>query len=82
MEFLREHGTEASNMLFTEFNMEDALEVRGEEKFEEGMEKGIQVLIQAFKKLGRSREEAQKELEESYALNREEAEKYVIQFWQ
>lgn len=39
-EFLREHGTEVSNMLFTEFNMEDALAVRGEEKFAEGMEKG------------------------------------------
>ena len=25
-EFLREHGTEAVNMLFTEFDMEDALE--------------------------------------------------------
>lgn len=35
-EFLREHGTEAVNMLFTEFNMEDALEVR----YEEGMTKG------------------------------------------
>ena len=94
VEFLREHGTEASNMLFTEFNMEDALEVRGEEKFEEGMEKGIeqgkelgrstgiQVLVQAFKKLGRSREEAQKELEESYALSQDEAEKYLVRFWQ
>ena len=40
-EFFREHGTEASNMLFTEFNMEDALEVRGEEKFDEGLEKGF-----------------------------------------
>ena len=29
-------------MLFTEFNMEDALEVRGEEKFEEGLEQGFQ----------------------------------------
>lgn len=35
-EFLREHGSEVSNMLYTQFNMEDALEVRGEEKFAEG----------------------------------------------
>ena len=34
VEFLKEHGTEAVNMLFTEFNMEDALEVR----FEEGQQ--------------------------------------------
>ena len=39
-DFLREHGTEAVNMLFTEFNMEDALEVRGEEKFAEGRQAG------------------------------------------
>ena len=36
-DFLAEHGSEAVNMLYTEFNMEDALEVR----FEEGVEKGI-----------------------------------------
>lgn len=35
-EFLNERGTEAVNMLFTEFNMEDALEVR----FDEGVAKG------------------------------------------
>ncbi len=40
-DFLREHGTEAVNMLFTEFNMEDALDVRGEEKFAEGKLAGI-----------------------------------------
>lgn len=40
-EFLKAHGTEAVNMLFTEFNMEDALEVRGEEKFAEGLAAGI-----------------------------------------
>ncbi len=39
-DFLREHGTEAVNMLFTEFNVEDALEVRGEEKFAEGKLEG------------------------------------------
>lgn len=40
-EFLREHGTEAVNMLFTEFNMEDALEVR----YEEGRNEGIRAFI-------------------------------------
>ena len=41
-EFLREHGTEAVNMLFTEFNMEDALDVRYEEGFMKGIEEGKQ----------------------------------------
>ena len=38
--FLREHGTEAVNMLFTEFNMEDALDVRYEEGKQEGIKEG------------------------------------------
>ncbi len=41
VDFIQEHGTEVINMLFTEFNMEDALEVRGEEKYEEGLTDGI-----------------------------------------
>ena len=40
-EFLREHGTEAVNMLFTEFDMEDALEVR----YEEGRNRGKSGLL-------------------------------------
>ena len=39
-EFMREHGSEVSNMLFTQFNMEDALRVNYEEGFEEGEKKG------------------------------------------
>ena len=35
-DFVRKHGTEAINMLFTQFNMDDALEVRYEEGIEEG----------------------------------------------
>lgn len=41
VDFLREHGTEAVNMLFTQFNIEDALEVRGEEMFEDGKLEGL-----------------------------------------
>ena len=40
-DFLKEHGTEAVNMLFTEFNMEDALDVRFEEGQKEGLKEGI-----------------------------------------
>ena len=40
MNFIREHGSEVMNMLFTEFNMEDALEVRGEERYEDGLADG------------------------------------------
>ena len=46
VDFLREHGTEAVNMLFTEFNMEDILEVRYEE--------GVSVGIREGEKAGRT----------------------------
>lgn len=45
-DFVREHGSEVLNMLFTEFNMDDALKVRYEEGFEEGEEKGIEKGLQ------------------------------------
>lgn len=47
-EFLREHGTEAVNMLYTEFNIDDALDVR----FEEGMQKGQQVGMKIGQEIG------------------------------
>ena len=41
-DFVREHGTEVQNMLYTQFNMDDALEVRYEEGVEDGMERGME----------------------------------------
>lgn len=40
-DFIHAHGSEVINMIFTEFNMEDALEVREEEQFAEGKAAGI-----------------------------------------
>ena len=45
VDFLREHRTEAVNMLFTEFNMEDALEVRFAEGKAEGKAEDILELL-------------------------------------
>jgi len=42
VDFINEHGTEVRNLLFTEFNIEDALEVCKEENFERGMATGIE----------------------------------------
>jgi hypothetical protein len=39
-EFLEMHASEVANMLLTEWNLEDALEVEREEGFEEGLERG------------------------------------------
>ena len=41
-DFVKEHGTEVQNMLYTQFNMDDALEVRYEEGVEDGMEQGVE----------------------------------------
>jgi hypothetical protein len=38
-DFLKKHGSEVGNMLLTEWNWEDALQVRWEEGMEKGMEK-------------------------------------------
>ena len=42
-EFLETHGTEVMNMLFTEFNMDDALAISREEGIEEGIERGVEM---------------------------------------
>ena len=69
LDFVHKHGSEAVNMLFTQWNMEDALEVRYEEGLEDGTEKGIMIaLIQMVsKKLqkGKSVMEISHEIEET-----------------
>ncbi|MBT9777892.1 hypothetical protein GPL15_15425 [Clostridium sp. MCC353] len=45
------------------------------------LEQGIRILIKTCRKLGRTREETQNELEESYALSSKDAKKYLDQCW-
>ena len=40
-EFMKEHGSEAVNMLYTQWNWDDAMEVEREEAYEEGKIAGI-----------------------------------------
>ena len=72
VDFVRAHGTEAVNMLFTEFNMEDALEVRYEEGFEDGVEKGelLMLIQQVSRKMqkGKTAKAIASELEEDALL--------------
>lgn len=73
VDFVRKHGSEAVNMIFTQFNMEDALEVRYEEGFEDGFENGaekgelLNVIRMVIKKLqkGKSISQIADEVEES-----------------
>lgn len=42
VEFVKKYGSEVENMLFTQFNMDDALAVRYAEGLEDGIEQGIE----------------------------------------
>lgn len=75
-DFVREHGSEAVNMLFTQFNMEDALDANYKEGFEDGELKGelkgellklIQLTSRKLQK-GKSPETIAEELEEDSVL--------------
>ncbi len=87
--FLKEHGSEVVNMLFTEFNMDDALRVRGEERFEEGLEKGIkqgkqeglQALAETCMELHVSREDTLSRIREKFHLSEAAAEECLEKYW-
>ena len=51
-DFLETNGSEVTNMLFVEFNMDDALEVAREEGFEKGIEEGIEKAARNLKESG------------------------------
>jgi len=71
--FLREHGAEVLNMIFTEWNWEDAIAVAKEEAFEDGIGKGIDIGIGKGVDIGR--EEVFTLLRQGYSLD--EAEKML-----
>ena len=55
-EFMQEHGTEAVNMLYTQWNWDDAMEVEREEAYEGGVEAGM-AAGQTLGELNRSRQD-------------------------
>lgn len=97
VEFVKEHGTEAVNMLFTQWNMDDALEVRYEEGFEDGEKSGIQqgiqqgvikglqdgirVLIETFHDMGMDKKTVGEKVKEKFQLNSEDTAEYMEKFW-
>lgn len=76
-EFVQKHGSEAVNMLFTQFNLEDAKKIWYEEAFEDGEEQGLATgrsqgkilsvieLVQRKLRKGKTAETITEELEES-----------------
>lgn len=80
-EFLRHHGSEVINMLFTKYNVEDALEVRGEERFEDGLQEGVRALIETCIDLNVSREEIEKRLAEKLSLTEPQIKEAMVKYW-
>jgi len=60
VDFIEEHGSEVQNMIFTEFNLEDAKQVWKDEAQIEG-------IIFAYAELGRTKEECLKTLMEKFS---------------
>lgn len=67
-EFVQRHGSEVVNMIFTQFNLEDAKKIWHEEAVEEGIEQGEKYsllrLVQLKLKKGKSPAQIAEELEE------------------
>ena len=95
--FIKKHGSEVRNMLFTEFNLEDAKRVWRKEAREDGLEEGraegraegrqeaikesIEVFIKFCKKRQIPREECLNELQQEYKLEYVQAEKYLEKYF-
>ena len=56
VEYLKQNSSEVRNMLFTEFNLEDAKEVWREEGYEDGIVKGRELGREEGRELGREEE--------------------------
>lgn len=68
-------------MLFTRYNVEDALDVRGEEMYEEGPEKGIKALIEACMSFSASQFDTLNRLMEKLSLPKEQAGSALLRYW-
>lgn len=80
-EFLRHHGSEVINMLFTKYNVEDALEVRVEERFEEGLQEGIKVMIETCMDFHAAKEEIEKRLADKFSLTEPQIRDAMEKYW-
>ncbi len=79
--FLTKHASEVINMLFTEWNWEDAMSVERAEGKAEGIEKGISALIQTLKGLAIDKKTAIGALMNQFSLSHDEAAMKTEQYW-
>ena len=76
-EFLKQNGSEVINMLYTEFNLEDAKLVWKQEAFEEGKLEGMIKQINALKEFGIENNKIISKIKEDYNITEEEIKKYL-----
>jgi len=70
-EFLVNHGSEVTNMLFYDFSVEEIAEIRGDERYEEGLEQGLEKGLEKGLEQGleKGREEILKLLDQGLSVD-------------
>ncbi len=85
-EFLKQNGSEVINMLYTEFNLEDAKLIWKQEAFEDGFEDGLQKglqkgkiegMVKLLKDLNYSNVDIIKTVKKSLGITEEEIKRYL-----
>ncbi len=83
MKFLSKTELEDLKEVFEMTVLGQMLEDRGIEKgIQKGLEKGIRANIKTYKKLGASREDARDGIMPEFDLTADEAEKYILKYWE
>lgn len=88
-DFISKYGSEVRNMLFTQFNIEDAEKVWKKESYDLGMQDGIKLgtqqgicaLIETCRECSVSREETLQKAILKFRLKPETAEEYLNRYW-
>lgn len=80
-DILAKEKSEVVAMFLTEYDEEKHMRLERKEAWEEARTAGIQILLKTCRKFGKSWEETSQELEESYSLTPQDAQKYMEKFW-
>lgn len=84
-DILLKSRNEVLGMLLTEYDEKKFLKMTYEEGLndgmEQGLEKGIHILIESYQELGISKEAAYTKLQQKYHLSEKQANEYMNQYW-
>ena len=80
-DILQKSRNEVLGMLLTEYDEKKFLKMTYEEGVNDGMEQGIQILIESYQELGISKETACFKLQQKYHLSEKQTNEYMKQYW-